>query len=789
MLSLRRQVTGSGPVKPGGIVILGEAPGDHEVTYGKPFVGPAGQELRRRILQAGLDENAIRFENVIEYKIADNDIKQYYLDKKSMLPGEALKAWFADTQARLKALSPAIVIAAGATALQAATGLTGIGAYHCTPCTGIGIEAPVIPIYHPSYSMRSPEMGIWLVIGMRKARRLLAGDKDIERNLKISPTLPEVLAFINQCKEKSICCIDLEAPKTTNEITCIGLAWDAQNALSIPLSYRGESYWSPEDEKTIWKALGTLFIDPTIQLVYHNFIYDSMLLSKHGIETGSNIYDTMVVANIIQPELEKGLGDLGRIYTLAPAWKKITDFSGNFNPEGLWLYNAKDAAITMQVYDIQKRELEHRKLLSFYQGLPARLYEPVYTMCARGWNFDKDACGMMNHLLTTEIQTLDKIIQALLPTGSEHLNINSPAQVKQLIKDLGLPVPTMDGDETTDKTALLKLINKYPEHKIFAHILRWKKLTKLLSTYVNVALDSDGRLRFSVNIAGTVSGRMSSAKTSWQTGFNSQNIPSRNKKDALNFRQFIIPDRGKTLGQVDLKTADARVTAWLAREERMIRIFEKNEDLHIITANRIFGKDIRTLPAAEYEIARYIGKKSNHSFNYRMKEQRFIDSLITEGDMFITMKEARLYRTAYFMEWPAIDIWQQSIFAEVRRSRYLTNPFGRVRYFHDRLDDRLWNQACAYIPSSTVADSINMTFIKLFEMKEQREELGLEIIQQGHDSLVFQFNSGGEAAVGTLLEQALSTTTFKIHDIVRVLPWDISFGNNWRDLSAWQKDK
>ena len=50
------------------VVFVGEAPGRHEAESGRPFVGKAGQWLRRAIRGIGLHENPVFITSAIKYR-------------------------------------------------------------------------------------------------------------------------------------------------------------------------------------------------------------------------------------------------------------------------------------------------------------------------------------------------------------------------------------------------------------------------------------------------------------------------------------------------------------------------------------------------------------------------------------------------------------------------------------------------------------------------------------------------------------------------------------------------
>ncbi len=54
------------------ILIIGEAPGKNEDLEGKPFVGKAGKDLDKYLLEAGIDPNDIYIANVVKCRPPEN---------------------------------------------------------------------------------------------------------------------------------------------------------------------------------------------------------------------------------------------------------------------------------------------------------------------------------------------------------------------------------------------------------------------------------------------------------------------------------------------------------------------------------------------------------------------------------------------------------------------------------------------------------------------------------------------------------------------------------------------
>ena len=131
-------------------MVLGEAPGREEDLSGKPFVGAAGQLLDKMFAAIGLSrqaesrESALYIGNVLPWRPPQNRTPDS--DEIAMMKP------FVDRHIELAA--PEIVVLMGNTALMAALGRSGI-----TSLRGQWAEAwgrPVLPMFHPSYLLRTP---------------------------------------------------------------------------------------------------------------------------------------------------------------------------------------------------------------------------------------------------------------------------------------------------------------------------------------------------------------------------------------------------------------------------------------------------------------------------------------------------------------------------------------------------------------------------------------------------------------------------------------------------------
>jgi uracil-DNA glycosylase family 4 len=773
--TLYRQVQGYGSLNPK-IVIIGEAPADEEVKQGIPFVGPSGKVLRREIKNAKLNEAEIRFENLCEHKAPNNKIEQ--------VPKEELQLWKDDLKERIKRLNPAAVVTCGNVPTNCFLPNTKISEQHCY-LSELRPGGPVlIPSYHPSYVIRGNwKDAFWIRLALSKAKTIANREAlaDHKHDITIAPSYDDIIDWlsgedVNTCQ--FLAC-DIEKTQT-NEISCISFACAPDKAISIPFIIDGQSYWNLEQEKKIWKLID-IVLSHNSPKVFHNFIFDVLVLSYFGVEVNGEIHDTMTLAHLLHPELKKGLADIGRLHTWGPEWKSKGEWKHVKDWEQFWAYNAMDSARTLECFFKQKALLEACGRWSLYRDLLQPLTKPVYQMCAQGWRLDHE--GIANEKV--EVEALMSELNAKIDTYAnqvniEHVNPGSPVQLKDFAKAMGWKVPTKMGRETMDKTARAKLYIKY-KHPALRLVDEYKELDRYVSSYLNVKLDEDKKFRFQITIPGTIEGRFSSEKSPMGTGGNSQNIPKR-------FRKFVIADNGCILINTDLERADARVVGWLSQDPMMNKIFEQRLDMHTITANSIFGMDIMTLPKDEYEKKRALGKKANHALNYGMQARRFMEDVLKDTGINISLEEAQQIIDGYFRTYPGIIAWHQSIQAQIRQTRKLVSPHGRVRTFLGIIDDTMFREAYAWIPPTAVADSIDTTMLT-FIWACQQAAVDAKVLGQTHDSLLIQVPEKDLKETIQIIDFAMKKSVFYVHGKPCCLGHDIMVGYRWGQLKSYEEYK
>lgn len=345
-------VAGVGPpIAPLGLV--GEAPGLNESIYRRPFVGEAGDELTRMLVDAGINRNDCYLTNTFKVQPPDNDVAQFFarpteadvaLDLPTYKQGRRVRAEFRhyvdDLVGELVERRVSVCIALGATALWALLGQTKISSFVGTahpPTT----KRPfwVVPTYHPAAVRRQWSWRPIAVANLRKARDVL--ETSVRRSstttphtpqfdIKINPKIEEVERFAELAWAAPEMAVDIETVvwqspgrPAVGQIRTISFSLTPTSAFVIPFwEAPGPSYWStPKLELRAWASVRRALSGPGTK-VFQNGAYDvQWLWRNYGIGVAGPIEDTMVAYHSLEPELPKGLGDLAALLLSMPEWK------------------------------------------------------------------------------------------------------------------------------------------------------------------------------------------------------------------------------------------------------------------------------------------------------------------------------------------------------------------------------------------------------------------------------------------------------------------------------------
>jgi DNA polymerase I-like protein with 3'-5' exonuclease and polymerase domains len=284
----------------------------------------------------------------------------------------------------------------------------------------------------------------------------------------------------------------------------------------------------------------------------------------------------------------------------------------------------------------------------------------------------------------------------------------------------------------------------------------------------------------------------------------------------MSLRDLVIPDPGKILLQVDQSGADARVVSWLTRTGNYRKLFAYGIKPHTYTALRIFqekfDKESPGITAAEAlalpieklyltegwkelnnfvkksETEYFIGKKVEHSGNYGEQVNTFITDVLNESDGKVALSKEQGQR---FLDMRA------ELFPEIKhefqyyvkheletKNRTLRNLFGFPITFIGVWDDSLFRKSFAWIPQSTVAIITALAFTELQERLLACDSLlsGLDVLQDGHDSILTQCPIGSETVMSNEIKKHMNRELKNPFGETFRMESEASVGTNWRDM-------
>jgi DNA polymerase-1 len=413
------------------------------------------------------------------------------------------------------------------------------------------------------------------------------------------------------------------------------------------------------------------------------------------------------------------------------------------------------------------------------------LVQPTIKMTARGILIDKKLRKSMSEELDGEINNLQAFLDGTL---GHSVNPKSPKQVQHLLyEELKLPIKrNSDGNPTGNKDAIIELAEKYG-HPILLTILAIRERRDILERYLQTPIDADGCMRCSWDITGTRTGRLSSRPSIFGSGQNLQNQP-------VKVRRCFVARPGKIFIGRDYKQAEAWVVAYEAEEEALIELLnDPKRDIHKENANLVYACGVDNVTGEQ----RYLAKKTTHSANYGVGVDKTVKIIAQEAKgswgrsgtgITATHSQVKRILDTYFLRYPNIKgVYWREIREELRRSRTLTNCFGRKRTFFGRWesedDSKFLNAAYSYKPQGAVGDLCCKALVEC-----DREIPEADMLLNVHDFLMMETDVANVEVVAEKMAQCMAIP-MTIKGRTFTIPSDCKVGYNWGDYDAKENPK
>ena len=393
---------------------------------------------------------------------------------------------------------------------------------------------------------------------------------------------------------------------------------------------------------------------------------------------------------------------------------------------------------------------------------------PLVPVLARmehvGVGVDRAELQALNDRFTAEVKDLAARIQ---DDAGEPFNVNSTPQLRTILFDkLGLiPTKKTKTGFSTDAASLEKLQGQHP---IIDHLLRYREVEKLRSTYGEGLLSEiapDGRIHATFNQTVARTGRLSSDAP------NLHNIPVRSEEGKA-FRRAFVPAPGFELLVADYNQIELRCIAHLAEDPGLIAAFDAGDDIHTATAARVFHVAPEEVDGGQRAKAKMV----SYGLAYGMEAFGLATRLN------IARSEAAEILEAYFAAFPAVKQYMERTVAEARERGYTETLFGRRRPIPELASTNRGirqageRQAMNAGIQGLAADIFKVALVHL-DAELRSRELASRLVLQVHDEVILE--------VPPEEKDALSALTLSVmHGAAELrvpLEVNLSFGTSWAD--------
>ncbi|MBW4576841.1 MAG: DNA polymerase I [Aphanothece sp. CMT-3BRIN-NPC111] len=629
-----------------------------------------------------------------------------------------------------------------------------------------------------------------------------AADTETAKEESRSPITPQIVDTpekLTQLVHHLQTCTNIDAPvawdtETSDleprdaELVGIGCCWGTKpdDVAYIPIGHKvGRNL----DKATVLDALRPILESNDYPKALQNAKFDRLVLRCQGIKLAGVAFETMLASYVRNSEAIHNLSELARRYLglitksyvdLVPKGQTIADLNIPVVADycGMDVYTTFGLVSHLRAELLKESPKLYQLLIDIEQPLEPVLAEMEYV----GIRVDAAYLRELSQQLEKDLNSIEENVYEV---AGEKFNLGSPKQLGQLLfEKLKLDTKKSRKMQTGFSTDAATLEKLQGDHPVVDAILEYRTLSKLKSTYVDalpalIRVDTQ-RVHTDFNQTVTTTGRLSSSNP------NLQNIPIRTAF-SRKIRKAFLPEPGWLLVAADYSQIELRILAHLSQEPVLVDAYQKNEDIHTVTARLVFEKD--TVTADERRLAKTI----NFGVIYGMGALRFARST---G---VNKANANEFIQRFGDRYPKVFDYLDQVKREAIAHGYVETIQGRRRYFNfeagslrrlkgsnpDEINlnelkklgqnDAQLLRAAANAPiQGSSADIIKIAMVKIHDLLQGYQA---RLLLQVHDELVFEIPPHEWEE---LQPQILSTMENAVQLSVPLVV-DVHAGNNWME--------
>lgn len=505
---------------------------------------------------------------------------------------------------------------------------------------------------------------------------------------------------------------------------------------------------------------------------YYHFLPESVK-DKPAKEISGCFFDVLIAAYLLNP-LKSDYDCESVIEQYAnPDFKPYITLFNKAKPEELLAGHTKEeylkylgcvAAGNYAAYRALEEKLENTGEIGIFKEIEMPVSLTLFEMEQEGIRILPDELKKYSESLDGRIAELKHSIHE---KAGEEFNINSPKQLGEILFEK-MQIEGGKKTKTGYSTAAEVLEKLAPDYPIVSEILEYRALTKLKSTYAEALADQiakDGRIHTTFQQTVTATGRLSS------TDPNLQNIPIRTELGRL-LRKVFVPKSGWLFMDADYSQIELRILAHLSEDSQLIEAYNSGEDIHAITASKVFHVPLNEVTP----LLRRRAKAVNFGIVYG------ISSFGLSQDLGLSRKEAQGYIEEYFATYPGIKGFLDKAVEDAKQKGYSETMYHRRRPIPELKSSNFMQRSFGERVAmnapiqGTAADIMKIAMIRVRDALKLKN-LQSRILIQVHDELLLEVKESESAEVAEILRGEMEHAAL----LAVKLEADLHTGANWYD--------
>ena len=399
------------------------------------------------------------------------------------------------------------------------------------------------------------------------------------------------------------------------------------------------------------------------------------------------------------------------------------------------------AVCLLKLKELYVNKLIKSLQLKLFSDVELPLVEVLFDMEKTGIAIDSNQIKELSAVYHKE---LDELTQKIYELAAEEFNINSPKQLQVILFD------KLNIEYKGKQSTSIEVLNAIKDrHEIVGYLIRYRKIAKLISTYLDGMLNyvkEDGKIHTTFMQRTTSTGRLSSREP------NLQNLPIRDDEGRVLRKMFLSSFDGGTMISADYNQIELRLIANFSGDETMITDYLSGKDIHTATASKIFNVSINDVT----KNMRRVAKSVNFGIIYGIGAYGLSQNINS------TVKEANEFIKKYLEIYPKVREYGEECIRLARENGYSSTMMGRIRHLNDinsgnHVVRSFAERVAKNMPlQGSASDIIKVAMIKVYK-RIKAENLKSKLVLQIHDELVVDCYPGESEKIKQILKEEMES--------------------------------